>query len=128
MGLKRYISKTGIQYTFPVSPKGSKVVFVSFNGSCNDFETSDSAVQALIEAHPKFKSEEICVIILSADEENEETSSATLKEIAEVTDLQAAVDYLKGKPYNIDSKSLKTPKAIKKKAEELGLTFPNLNV
>lgn len=54
MGRKRYKSLTGTQYTFPVSVEGKRI-WISFGGNENDYATSNTKVQAAIEATAEFK-------------------------------------------------------------------------
>lgn len=59
---KKYISLTGIQYTFPVVIQvkdRDKTVWVSFKGNENDYTTSNESIQDAIEATDKFKNKEI---------------------------------------------------------------------
>lgn len=45
---------------------------------------------------------------------------------ANITSIQQAKDVLRGEPYNVPFQQLNTPANILKKAEELGVVFPNL--
>ena len=45
---------------------------------------------------------------------------------ANITSIQQAKDVLRGEPYNVPFQQLNTPANILKKAEEIGVVFPNL--
>lgn len=54
MAVKRYISKTGVNYTFLVEVKG-KTKSISFRGNEKDCIINDPATQKAVENHPYFK-------------------------------------------------------------------------
>ena len=56
---KRYISLTGVAYTFPVFPEEGKSVFVSLKGSELDYKTDNENIQKAIERHKRFTSRQI---------------------------------------------------------------------
>jgi hypothetical protein len=137
---KVYISTTGAQYTFPVIIAG-KCKFISLNGTKNDFETESTAIQNAIETSQKFKSGKIVLlsgkpnVIAQAvekpvkkdapKEDIPKDAETPTKEYPEVTDLQGAISVLKVE-YKIMHQSLRTPDNVMKKAQELGVSFPNL--
>lgn len=128
MQKKKYISATGIQYTFPVMAKG-KAVFISFKGNENEYSTANKDIQAAIEATAKFKNKEIVLYNSTTPEQNDEQSGETMeiKEYPEVTTFQEARDILNAAPYKVRITSLNTPDKIKNKATQLGALFPNIN-
>lgn len=61
-------------------------------------------------------------------EVEKELSESNAASFVEVTTIQQARDILRAEPYNIPFQSITTPNGILKKAEELGISFPNLTV
>ena len=59
MSEKRYISLTGIAYTFPVFPIGGKIKYISLAGPQVDLYTSNLSIQKAIERSKHFKSKKI---------------------------------------------------------------------
>lgn len=121
------MSSTGTQYTFPVNVAG-KVKYLSFNGNLNDLTTDSKALQDAIEECRRFKSGEIVLLNgqpNKVDTSEEKPDTLPKKEYPEVTDIQGAVHILKTE-YNIAHQSLRSPEGVLKKAEEVGITFPNL--
>ena len=156
MATKRYISKTGVKYSFLVEVNG-KIKSISFKGNEKDCIVTDPATQKKVESSKFFKNGWIGVAPGSTaggfDEEvnglaGGELTGGKLKaaranpkdkveqggmtvdvepaSYPEVTDINSAVEVLRGEPYNIAHQSLRTPEAIFKKAEEVGASFPNL--
>jgi len=144
---KVYISKTGTVYAFPVTiKKGDKELhpFIEF-GNDLKFETSTKAIQDSIEQTDYFKRGRIGLLsTLECEEEDktdagENTDKGTKntkvqgkqnaqfepKAYDNVTDINGAVDILKGEPYKINVKSLRTPENIMKQAQACNVTFPN---
>jgi len=122
MSKKTYISRTGIQYTFPIL-SGGKTVFVSFNGSENTFETYDKEVQKNLEAHDRFINGEIGL----SDRTCEDMETAeTFTTFAEIKDVHAAISILMAEPYKVAKSKLKTLADIKAQAEINKVVFTNL--
>jgi len=133
MAKKKYISRTGIQYTFPVKTKNGKVVWISFKGNESDYVTSSKDVQEAIEATDKYKDK---IIELSdkqdaaETEEDSETENTGAETIVydEVTDHQTAREILM-KDFGLKPQAIaNNPQVIEQKAAELGVSFPNLKV
>lgn len=133
MAKKKYISLTGIQYTFPVTVK-DKTVWVSFKGSDNSYVTAKADVQRAIESTDKFKNK---VIGLSGEfiEDEDLTGKAgqgepkfEIAEFLDVADINSAVAILSGEPYKVAKSKLKTPDRIKTAMAECSVSFPNLQL
>lgn len=124
MSKKKYISTTGIQYTFPVAT-GSKVIFISFKGNENEYVTSNAEIQKEIEASNYFRDK---LITLAGDHNSTANSSSATarpaKTVEEVTDLQSAKAYLIAT--GIPAAALTTPARIRTQATRAGVSFPNL--
>ena len=91
------------------------------------FETSDEEVQKGIEASNQYAEGKIvCVEGIVAPGEGEK---GHLQEYPEVTTFAQAKEVLRGEPYKVGatSNSLKTAEGVLAKAEELGISFPNLS-
>jgi len=131
---KKYISLTGIQYTFPVIIKSKdkeKVVWISFKGNENDYVTSNNDIQDAIEATEKFKNKEIGLSDKKITEDKKDEGTGSEFEPAEfenVTDINGAVEVLNGDPYKIAKNKLKTPDNIKSAMEIYKVSFPNLQL
>lgn len=135
MAKKKYISLTGIQYTFPVIIKGKdkeKVVWISFKGNENDYVTANKDVQDAIEDTDKFKNKEIGISEKQAADEgkNDEGTGSNFEpaEFENVTDINGAVEVLNGEPYKVAKNKLKTPDSIKSAMETYNVSFPNLQL
>jgi hypothetical protein len=134
MAKKTYISLTGIQYTFPVRVKrgdGEETVWVSLWGDSDTYVTSIKEVQEAIESSDRYINGDIG-LKNSADDENDSEEALSEgnppKSFPEVIDINMAVDVLSAEPYKVDKRSLKTPSAIRSKAKEYNVEFPNLNL
>ena len=127
MPKKRYVSLTGIEYTFPVKVK-EKAVWVSFKGTENDFVTSDKGVQGAIEASENFKSGKIGLSGSKGEGVTPQNPGSTIEtvEFPEVTDINGAAAVLKAEPYKIHHFKLKSPESIKEQSALVGVSFPNL--
>ncbi len=106
------------------------------------YETNDADVQDAIEESKQFEEGKITCIegassikLQASSKENAGDSGASgdggkkdaeTKEYPEVTEWQAAKELLRSEPYNVPFQSLNTPGNILKKAEEMGVSFPNL--
>jgi hypothetical protein len=135
MAKKKYISLTGVQYTFPVIIKvkgNDKAVWVSFKGNENDYVTANKDVQEAIEATGKFKNKEIGISEKQAvdDGKNDEGTGSDFEpvEFENVTDINGAVEVLNGEPYKVAKNKLKTPDSIKSAMETYKVSFPNLQL
>jgi len=134
MAKKKYISLTGIQYTFPVIIKvkdKEKVVWISFKGNENDYVTANSAIQDAIEATDKFKNKEIGISEKQVADEGKDEGTGSDFEPAEfenVTDINGAVEVLNGEPYKVAKNKLKTPDSIKSAMETYNVSFPNIQL
>lgn len=166
MAAKRYISKTGVKYTFLVSVKG-KTKSISFKGNEKDCIIQDAATQKVLESHEYFKKgwigvapgttaggfdEEVDGLAGSekiedklhvarsdsrtkAEIEAAEKAKQQKKDVAEsnvfpeITSPMDAREILMSEPYNLAPQAVKkNPEDILKKAEELGVSFPNLKI
>lgn len=133
MGKKKYVSLTGVQYTFPVKTKNDKVVWVSFKGNDSDYVTSNKDVQEAIEATEKFRNGEIGISdrVVDTGEDNSvngDSAGIERRVYEDVTDFQMAKEILRGAPYCVSHQSISNPKLILAKAEELGVVFPALKL
>lgn len=140
----------GKEHTLPI-PLNGKNKYIRFLKEARTdkeafFSTPDKVLQSAIENSQFFESgteEEITLFF--SDEEDEKTARKTSvpsasgtpakkefepAEFPDVTEFKQAKDVLTGEPYNVGktSKSLGSPEGILKKAGELGISFPNLNV
>lgn len=169
MAAKRYISNTGVKYTFLVSVKG-KTKSISFKGNEKDCIIQDAATQKALENHEYFKKGWIGVApgttaggfdeevdglagsekiqeklhvtrsdsrtkaeIEAAERAKQQTSKNDTEEesnvFPEITSPMDAREILMSEPYNLTPQAVKkNPEDILKKAEELGLSFPNLTI
>ena len=124
MAKKKYVSLTGIQYTFPVKVK-DKYVWISFKGNENDYTTSNKDIQEAIEGCDKFKSRELG--LFGGGKKNvEDGGGLEPKEFPEVTDPNDAVEILRKAPYGVHHSKIKSPEDIKTQAELCNVSFPNL--
>ncbi|MDR0823893.1 MAG: hypothetical protein LBN74_02290 [Prevotella sp.] len=133
MAKKKYISLTGIQYTFPVIIKvkeKDKVVWVSLKGNENDYVTANEDVQKAIEATDKFKNKEIGISEKQLADENKNDKKTKIDfdpaEFESVTDINGVIEVLNGEPYKVAKNKLKTPDSIKSAMETYNVSFPNL--
>ena len=125
MAKKKYISLTGIQYTFPVIIK-EKPVWVSFKGNDNEYIADNKDVQDAIEATDKFKNKEIGLSEKQvADEGKEEVPGLEPSVFENVTDINGAVEILKGEPYKVHHMKLLAPTAVSDQAKLNNVSFPN---
>ena len=126
MAKKRYISLTGIQYTFPVEA-GGKYVWISFKGNENEYSTSRKDVQEAIESFRKFKNGEIG-LVKEGVTENAPPAVLEAVEFPDVTTINDAVAVLKKAPYSVHHTKLKTPDDVINQARDRGVGFPNLAI
>lgn len=130
--MKRYISKTGVKYTFLVNVNG-KTKSVSFRGSENDCIVSDKETQKAIENSRYFKNGYIGVAPgTTAGGFDEDVGGPTgeqepkTKTYPEITDFTDARELLMNE-YGLSPQQIKkNPEAVLAKAAELGVSFPNL--
>lgn len=133
MAKKKYVSLTGIQYTFPVIitvKDKEKAIWISFKGNENDYVTANKDVQDAIEATEKFKNKEIGLSGKQVAEEKETVfvSEFDPAEFENVTDINGAVEVLNSEPYKVAKNKLKSPDNIKAAMETCNVSFPNLQL
>lgn len=126
---------TSTSIRIDVKGKSQSVTFESKrkNGILT-YETDNAEIQAGIEATNKYLSGAITCIegakssqqstVNSQQKEKVENTDVT--EFPEVVEFQSAKEILRNDPYNVPFQGLNTPAGILKKAEEVGVSFPNL--
>ena len=155
--MKTYSKETnGSQHSIPIRHNG-KNIFITFvknywREALAYFTTSDNELQASIEASNYFTSEEVKLVqtpeaqliaeekaaklaaelVDNVDNEDakkvpEETANQ-ITTFAEIDTFQEAKKILTAEPYNITRQSLTTPERILKKAAEVGVSFPKLEI
>lgn len=116
-----------------VNGKSKTIVFESKrkNGYLN-YETDDADVQKSLEDSKLFKEGFImCINTEKTAPKNvpsTKPSDEDSKKYEEVTKWEVAKEILRSEPYNVPFQKLNNPTNILKQAEELGVSFPNLNV
>ena len=120
-----YKSATGVLYTFPVVIQDKKTVWVSFKGSENSYSTDDAQVQKAIGQTSYFKGGKIVLVGGDTDTKPENPPIVETKEFLDVADVNGAKDVLKADPYNVLPQSLRSEEAVRRKAAENGVLFPN---
>lgn len=147
MALKIY--KSNLRLTVPVIINSKVTKYVSFQDENHTFSTTDENIQKALENLPLFgrmfklirtidgKKKTVSAQLSTekmdtTGEENGESGDPESKETYtvydEITDWQAAKDVLRGEPYHIPYQGLSSPELILKKAEEVRVSFPNLNL
>ena len=102
------------------------------------FETSDEEVQKGIEASNQYADGKIVCVegivapkapVKTEEKYTGEGEKGHLQEYPEFTTFAQAKEVLRGDPYKVGatSNSLKTAEGVLAKAEELGISFPNLS-
>ena len=124
MGLKVYKSATGVKYNFLIDKKNKQQVAVSFRGSNKTFQTKDVELQNLIENTRYYKDKFIILIEEVADTEAKNIKPTTV-DYPDVTEMQDAIVVLVN-DFGVKETALKTPADIKKAADRVGASFPNL--
>ena len=124
MGLKVYRSNTGVKYNFLLDKKNKQQVMVMFRGGNKSFQTKDTELQKLIEETRYFKDGLICLI---EEVEGEKAKDVKPDEVvySDVTEMQDAIVVLVN-DFGVKETTLKTPADIKKAADRVGASFPNL--
>ena len=118
----------------PIVKNGKIVQRLSFNDAEHTLHVFDKATQDALEALPCFKK----LFHISFEEKEEEKENpvntknnsdnkVNSKEYPEVENVQDAKNILI-KQYNIPYQGLRSPETILKKAQELGVSFPNIKV
>lgn len=120
---KVYACLSGKEITFPVRTSRG-VTYITFNGPLNQYKTSDKEIQKAIEATERFKNGTIILSRQNGGAEPEEKIE-TQKEYPGITDFQEAAEILR-KDFNVAHQSVRSPEAILKKAQEVGVSFPDL--
>ena len=123
-------AKKAIRFT--VDEKSKTVVFDSKNkDGILLFETEDKKVQEAIEKSSYFENETITCVSKTnstpstpAKTSDDDDSGTAVFE--EVTTFAAAKEVLRNEPYNVPLSAMPNYKAFKAKADELGVSFPNL--
>jgi hypothetical protein len=113
--------------TLPVLLDG-KVKYVVFSDEHYGATVSDEKIQKAIEACSYFRSGEIRLFSQQGEASPVKKPNPVFeeKEFPEVTGIQGAVEILKGEPYGVAVRSLRTPEDVLKQAEANGVKFPNL--
>lgn len=114
-------------FTLPVLLDG-KVKYVVFSEEHYGATVTDEKIQEAIEACSYFRDGEIKLFSRREDAGQVKKPSPVFdaKEFPEVTNIQGAVEVLKGEPYRIAAQSLRTPENVLKQAETNNVKFPNL--
>ena len=146
MALKVY--KASLRLTVPLVENGKVLKYVSFQDENHTFSTADEKVQKALEALSLFsrsfklirtvdekKKTDVALPPPDRKDTNEGAGDPVKSGSGEeytvyedVTDWQAAKDVLRGEPFNVPYQGLNNPDLILKKAEELRVSFPNLNL
>lgn len=121
-----------------VNGKSKTIIFESKrkNGLLT-YETDNSDIQSAIEKSKGYTAGTIICILgavavkavavkTPASPASPSPSTGGEQEYPEVTEWQAAKEVLRSEPYNVPFQALNNPPNIQKKAEELGVSFPNL--
>jgi hypothetical protein len=126
--IKIYKATTALM--LPVRLDGRlEYVFFSDGNCCATVK--DEKLQEAIEASSYFKSGEIKLFEQIGEKKQSKNAvnpAFDEKEFPEVTEIQQAVEVLKGEPYLVAHQSLRSPENIKKQAEVNRVKFPNLNL
>jgi hypothetical protein len=114
-------------FTLPVLLDG-KVKYVVFSEEHYGATVTDEKIQEAIEACSYFRDGEIKLFSRREDAGQVKKPSPVFdaREFPEVTNIQGAVEVLKGEPYRIAAQSLRTPENVLKQAETNNVKFPNL--
>lgn len=130
---------TSIHFQFSTFVKvDGKNVPIEFKGGMNYgnmvkkglFVTEDEKIQKAIEDDPRFgweitqKDKPVASV---GRQKLPEKKAEDIKVVDAITDFQSAKDFLR-KEYDITHQSLNNPENILKKAEEIGVVFPNLRI
>jgi hypothetical protein len=124
------IYRTSTHLTLPVYVDGKRK-YVVFQDEHYGASVTDEKLQNAIEATSYFKSGEIKLFEQTGEKEQSNAPVEPAfeeKEFPEVTEIQQAVEILKGEPYLVAHQSLRSPENIKKQAEANGVKFPNLEI
>ncbi|MDR0768711.1 MAG: hypothetical protein LBE71_02225 [Dysgonamonadaceae bacterium] len=123
--IKRY--RTTTHLALPVYVDG-KLNYAVFSEEDYGISVTDEKMQKAIEDTPYFKNGKIKLFEEIGEEEHPKAASQKYIEFPEVTQIQQAVDILKGEPFNIPHQSLRNPDHVKKHADANGVKFPNLKI
>ena len=146
MALKVY--KASLRLTIPIVEGGKVLRYVSFQDENNTFSTADEGVQKALESLPLFGRTFKLIRTIGGERKAGLTPPPPGKQVLngeggeperqesrdgytvydEVADWQAAKEVLRNEPYNIPYQGLNSPDLILKKAEEMRVSFPNLNL
>jgi hypothetical protein len=116
------------QFTLPVLLEG-KVKYVVFSEENYSASVPDEKTQKAIEASSYFRSGKIKLFTQRNDGTVQAKKAAPgfeEREFPEVSNIQEAVEILKGEPYKVANQSLRTPENVMKQAEANRVKFPNL--
>jgi hypothetical protein len=114
-------------FTLPVLLEG-RLKYVVFSEENYGATVRDEKIQEAIEASSYFKGGEIKLFRQLTDAVHPKKTKPDFdeKEFPEVTNIQEAVEVLKGEPYKVPQQSLRTPENVMKQAEANNVKFPNL--
>jgi hypothetical protein len=109
---------------------GGKVRYVVFSEEHYGATVRDENMQEAIESSSYFKKGEIKLFSNHGNSVPPKPAKPVFdeREFPEVTNIQEAVEVLKGAPYCVAHQSLRTPEHVMKQAEANGLKFPNLAI
>ncbi len=108
-----------------------------FSDNTPRYTTADLDEQEIIESFESFKKgeisiekeikkEEVAKKVVVDEEEKQVTGKIPATIFEEVNTIQKAKEVLRLEPYNVQFQSLGSVEKIKAKAEELGVSFPNV--
>ena len=114
-----------------VDEAGSEGLEVTdINGADSDDleEVTESIVEEVTEDNATASNETETIEEVIDDATANSTTDDSISEVnvhAEVTNINGAVEVLRGEPYNVAHQSLRTPDAVRKQAGLKNVTFPN---
>lgn len=137
------VSSNKQRCSFSVPGKDRSIVFecINYGSRFSDntprYTTADEDEQKIIESFDSFKKGEITIDKTISSETPKEVKAKPVKEEVktekvtatineEATNPQKAKEVLRQEPYNVPFQSLGSVEKIKSKAEELGVSFPNV--
>lgn len=131
---KGEVIKTGKQATLiqtnvdEVDSEGLEVTDINGADSEDLEEVTEGIGDAVTEDNATASNETETIEEVIDDATASSTTDVSISEVnvhAEVTDINGAVEVLRGEPYNVAHQSLRTPDAVRKQAGLKNVTFPN---
>lgn len=111
--------------------KEKKIIDLSINNPEKALKVQETAQMKVVDAEVVDATVELdkeveAELQPKADEQVVDTIEQSVEAYDNVTTIQQAKDVLRAAPFNVPFQALNTPANIMKKAEELGVKFPNL--